>query len=201
MSQGPAVAAAVLTAGRSSRMGRPKALLPIGEATFLERVVSGADRAGLDPVRIVVGAHREEIDAALPSLRTRFVLNEDVDGGQLHSLRLALGTLPEACEACVMMLVDHPFVKDATVRLLVEAFDRTRAPMVVPRYRDRRGHPVLFGRELFGPLCGGPLDGGARRVVRERGVRPVEVPVEDPGVLLDVDTPAEYEEALGGFRA
>ena len=191
------VAAAVLAAGRSSRMGRPKALLPLGDQTFLERVVATADGVGLSPVRVVVGAHREAIERALPWLHDRFLFNEHVDDGQLHSLRIVLRALPTRCTACVMMLVDHPLVRVRTVRALVEAFEREGAPMVVPRFGDRRGHPVLFARELFEPLCTGPLDGGARRIVRDRGVRPLEVAVDDPGVLSDIDTPAEYEEARG----
>jgi molybdenum cofactor cytidylyltransferase len=191
------VAAAVLAAGRSSRMGRPKALLPLGGVTFLERVVATADGAGLSPVRVVIGAHREAIELALPWLHDRFVHNDRVEDGQLHSLRLVLRDLPASCEGCVVMLVDHPLVREGTVRALVQAFLEHRAPMVVPRFGARRGHPALFGRELFDPLCHGSLEGGARRVVRERGVRPLEVPVDDPGVLADVDTPGEYEEARG----
>jgi molybdenum cofactor cytidylyltransferase len=191
------VAAAVLAAGRSSRMGRPKALLPLGEETFLERVVATAEEAGLSPVRVVLGAHREAIEGALPWLHGRVVRNDRIEDGQLHSLRLVLRQLPESCEACAMMLVDHPLVRASTLRALVDAFERSRAPLVVPSCGGRRGHPVLFARELFGPLCDGPLEGGARRIVRERGVRPWEVPVDDPGVLKDIDTPEEYEEARG----
>lgn len=201
MSTDPTVAAAVLAAGRSSRMGHPKALLRLGAATFLERVVSAAERARLEPLRVVVGAHRREIDLAMPWLRPRFVVNDDVDQGQLHSLRLALRTLSQDCDACVMMLVDHPLVCPSTVRALVDAYAAYRPAMVVPRFRERRGHPVLFSHEMFDPLCNGPLEGGARRIVREQGVSPLAVDVEDPGVLTDVDTPEEYEQALNGFRS
>lgn len=175
-------------------MGRPKPLLRLGSLTFLERVVAAAQGAGLDPLRIVVGGQREAIAATLPELVPHFVVNDRVADGQLHSLRLALRGLPPSCEACVMMLVDHPLVRPATVHALVDAFAESRAEMVVPLHEGRRGHPVLFARGLFGPLCEGSLEGGARRVVREHGVRQLEVPLDDPGVLVDVDTPGEYEE-------
>lgn len=198
MSAGGPVAAAILSAGRSSRMGRPKALLPGADGrTFLEAVVGRAREAGLDPVRVVLGAHRQPILRALPALAPDVVSNEQVELGQLHSLRLALASLPGSTAACVMFLVDHPLVAAGTVEQLVATWRRERSAAVVPAFGGRRGHPVLLDRRLFGPLCDGSLDGGARAVLRAHADEVAEVAVDDSGVLHDVDTPEDYEERFG----
>ncbi len=201
MSGGGPVAAVVLTAGRSARMGRPKALLPVGRETFLERVVGVAAAAGLDPVRVVVGPHGKAIAAALPALGPLLVPNPDTELGQLHSLRLGLHALPAGVDAAVMFLVDHPLVRPDTVRTLVAAFRSGGRPVVVPVHGDRRGHPVLFGRAVFAELLEGPLEGGARRVVRADPSRVEEVAVDDSGILADVDTPEQYEELIRHDRS
>jgi len=194
--------AVVLCGGASSRMGRPKALLELAGETFLSRVVRTLRDAGVDDVVVVTGAHDEAIRAALdaapsPVPGVRVVHNPDHALGQLASLRAALAVVDHpGVVAMIVALVDHPFVGPDTVRQLIEAWTRTRAPVVRPRLRGRHGHPVVFGREVFDALRAAPIEAGARAVVRACGSRVVDVETEDEGTRLDVDTPEEYARAI-----
>lgn len=188
----PALPAIVLAAGASSRMGQPKALLPIGPAgePFARRIVETLVRAGLGPVVVVT---REQLRGALEALRlpAEIVVNPDPGRGQLSSLLCGLDHLGEA-DAAMVTLVDLPLVTDATVRALVEAWQATAAPVVRPRYGFRHGHPVIFGAEALEQLRTADLEAGARPVVARLGDRSVDVPVDDPGVVEDIDTLEAY---------
>jgi molybdenum cofactor cytidylyltransferase len=194
------VAGIILAAGRSRRMGYPKALLPVGQTTFVGRLVSVAREAGLAPVRIVVGDAATAVAVSYPLLAPLLVRNDAPDLGQLHSLRLGLRAVGPECRAAVVFPVDHPLVAVSTVAALVAAHRGGRGVIVLPVHSGRRGHPVLFGREVFGELGDGPLEGGARRIVRADPGRVVEIPVDDPGIITDIDTPEEYRAAVGYER-
>jgi len=189
------VAGVILAAGRSQRMGRTKALLPLAGRTFLASIVGLARSAGLRPLRVVVGGGDENgIVEAHPELGEQ-------DLGQLHSLRLALRTLDPTPDAVVVFLVDHPLVRLDTVRSLIDEHRASRRPIVIPSHRGRRGHPVLFAREVFPELLDGPLEGGARRVVRRDAARVAVVEVADAGVLADIDTPSDFQELVDDERS
>lgn len=189
--KGP-LSAIVLAAGASSRMGQPKALLPIGPAgePFVRQIVETLVRAGLSSVVVVT---REDLRGALEALRlpAAIVVNPDPGRGQLSSLRAGLDHLG-GVDAAMVTLVDLPLVKDATVRALVEAWQATAAPMVRPRYGFRHGHPVIFGAEALEQLRMADLEAGARPVVARLGNRSVDVPVDDSGVVEDIDTLEAY---------
>jgi len=196
------VAGVILAAGRSQRMGRTKALLPLAGRTFLASIVGLARSAGLRPLRVVVGGGDENgIVETHPELAELIVTNHEQDLGQLHSLRLALRTLDPTPDAVVVFLVDHPLVRLDTVRSLIDEHRASRRPIVIPSHRGRRGHPVLFAREVFPELLDGPLEGGARRVVRRDSARVAVVEVADAGVLADIDTPSDFRELVGDERS
>jgi molybdenum cofactor cytidylyltransferase len=177
-------------------MGRPKATLRIGEDTFAGRLLRALGEAGLAPIVVVAGVHAAETRAALPR-DTRLLVNPDPSRGQLSSLKIALRELASAeppVDAALVALVDHPAVRGETLVRLRDA-SASRA-IVVPRHRGRRGHPVVFARALFEELLEAPDALGARTVVRRDAARVLELDVDDPGVLVDVDTPAE----LARFR-
>lgn len=186
------VAGVILAGGQSSRMGTPKALLAVGGETFLTRVVRTARAGGLDPLVVVTGPSHPEIVARHGELAPLLVRNPHPEEGQLSSLRVGLAALPSGVDAAVVLLVDHPLVQAETVRALLRARAAQRAAMAVPVHAGRRGHPVLFGREVFAELAACPLEAGARAVVGADPTRVAEVEVQDAGVLADVDTPAEY---------
>ena len=192
----------VLAAGASSRMGSPKALLQYRGRTFLAQVVSTLQAAGLDDVVVVTGAHDREIrhaaagDPALTSVR--FVHNPEHARGPLSSLHLALALVDHpGASGIVVALVDHPAVRPDTVGRLLAEWRATKAPVVRPRYQERHGHPVIFDRAAFGALWQAPFAEGARAVVRGFGSAVRTVEVDDPGVVLDIDSPADLAALTG----
>lgn len=180
-------------------MGSPKALLSDGHGrVFVTRVVASMVEAGLTDIVVVTGQHHSEISHAVQSagfaVTPKVVRNPDPERGQLSSLWVGMDEVcrPET-EAIVVTLVDVPMVAAATISDVVEAWRRTRAPIVRPAVGGRRGHPVIFDRAVFDELRQAPLDAGARVVVRAHLDEIVDVPVTDHGCILDVDTPADYQ--------
>jgi molybdenum cofactor cytidylyltransferase len=177
------IACAVLAAGAGTRFGEAKAgaRLPSGER-FLDAVVRVATEADLSPVIAVVSP---SVEVPAPAVA---VINAHPKSEQAASLRLALVRLAnDPAEAVLMWPVDHPFVLLQSVLALADAYKRTRAPIVLPRHRGRRGHPVLFARAVWQDLMTAP-SGGARTVVRAHDAEVVEVEVPDEGVTRDIDT-------------
>lgn len=191
------IAGVILAAGESTRMGFPKALLAVAQETFASRAVRVAREAGLEPLRIVVGSAFQAIAEAHPDFTPLLIHNPTPELGQLASLRLGLAALPAAVDAAVVLLVDHPLVSPDTVRALLRARRLGRGAIVLPVCAGRRGHPVLFGREVFSELATSPLELGARAVVNRRPERVIEVEVDDVGIHVDVDSSADYATMIG----
>ncbi len=188
----------VLAAGASARMGRPKALLPYGRSTFLECILGTLDAAGIGAVRVVVGADAAAILAATPALPPEaLVRNPRPEEGMLSSVRVGVAALPEGVEAFLLWPVDHPLARASTASVLIQAWRERKAPIVLPRHRGTRGHPVLFSVETIPELLSAPDDRGARHVVEAHAGDRVEVEVGDPGIAADIDTPEAYEAAFG----
>ena len=186
----------VLAGGRSSRMGSPKALLPIGSAgeNFFDRVTGTLLSAGVHDVVVVVGADAAAIRAGTrPRSGVRIIDNPDYELGQLTSLLAGLRAIDAGAAAALVTLIDVPLVSAATVRRLITARQKSGAPIVRPALNGRHGHPVIFGRELFGELDCADRSQGAKAVVRAHAAEVLEITVEDEGAFADIDTPEEYE--------
>lgn len=188
----------VLAAGDSVRMGSPKALLPSPDGRpFVTRIVQTLREAGIVDLVVVTGRDHDALVEVLsrgpsPPLIAR---NPEPSRGQLSSLLVGMDAVvhPDT-EAILVTLVDVPMIAVSTVTRVVTAWERTRAPIVRPAIGDRHGHPVIFDRVLFDPLRGAPLDVGAKSVVRAHEHDLLNVPVDDEGCLVDVDTPDEYRQ-------
>lgn len=193
-------AGVVLAAGRSERMGRPKALLTDPDGVpFIRRIAGTLLEAGVP--RVYVVARQEgaaDLTRALQGLdagAVTVVVNGDPDRGQLSSLLTGLATAG-AVDAMLVTLVDVPFVTVETVRAVIAAHAAGRAPIVRPADGDRHGHPVIFDAALFAELRTAPLDRGAKSVVRAHEAAIVNVPVRDEGAFVDLDTPEDYARAV-----
>ncbi len=187
----------VLAAGHSRRMGAPKPLLAVDEQqSFLEHVISALRDGGCHDVWVVVGPEHDaaarEIGEAVWDAGARRLINPLADAQQVDSLRVAIRSLPPEAHAIIETPVDFPRIRAATVRRLIEAFQRSQAPVVVPTYGGRHGHPTLFARSVWPELFADPLPEGARTVVHAHRGDLLEVAVDDAGILLDVDTPEDY---------
>lgn len=182
----------VPAAGRSTRMGSPKPLLDAGGRSFLQEVVGALSRGGCRRVLVVVRDPKGPIAAMARRSGAEVVVNPDPSDGPITSLRAGLRALGEDAAGCAFCPVDHPRVDPETVSRLIEAFHAGDAPITVPVFGERRGHPVVFRRTIFAELLEDDLDEGARTVVHRHDDEVREVEVEDRGVTLDIDTLREY---------
>jgi molybdenum cofactor cytidylyltransferase len=182
-------------------MGRPKALLPIGSSgeTFFDRVTRTLLDAGVQDVIVVVGADADAIRAgARPPSGVQIIDNPDYEQGQLTSLLAGLRALDiSRARAVLVTLIDVPLVSAATVRTLIAAEREHGAPLVRPVSNGRHGHPVIFGRDLFGELERADPALGAKTVVRAHAGDMIEVPIDDEGAFTDIDTREDYERHVG----
>lgn len=189
--------AIVLAAGESKRMGKPKPLLRFRDRTFLEQIVTTLRSSHLDRVTVVLGAEAERIEGAVDLSVADVVINRDYRNGQLSSVVAGLKQVPRETEAILLCLVDHPFITCEIVDLVVGEFKRTSAPIVVPTFNERRGHPTLFSRSMFEELIGAPAEEGARHVVYSNEDKVCEVSVPDGTILVGIDTPDDYRSHFG----
>ena len=191
----------VLAAGRSTRMGRAKATLPLGDDTFLTRIVRTYLDAGVDDVVVVVGHEAEAIvrSFAASGLPARFVVNRDYDRGQLTSLVAGLGVVDRpGVAAALVTLVDVPLVAASTVRAVIDRYRETHAPIVRPTSGERHGHPLLIDRSLFDALRAADPALGPKPVVRVHASAAGDLAIADEGAFIDIDTVEEYERAVSG---
>ena len=196
------IVAIVLSAGESSRMGNPKALLPIGGVSFIEEIVRALKGTKIDRIIVVLGHHAEEIRKRIAHLPVTFVVNRDYAKGQLSSLIVAIRSLAaekttEKIDGVLVHLVDHPFISPALVDHMIDRFYETKKLIVIPRYGGRRGHPVIFSSRLFPELLSAPLEKGAKIVVHAHRDETLEIETDFAGVTIDIDTPEEYRQYLG----
>ena len=179
----------ILAAGRSSRMGRDKALIPVGETTWLGRLANLFLEV-LDPVIIVVGHHAEEVaQAAGPG--PIVVRNPDYDRGMLSSLQTALRALPPEARGAVFTLVDHPHLQPESLAAVINAFEQSRPPMVIPRFNGERGHPVAVRRDIINELLRLDPESSPKPVVRSHYPRALFLDLDDPAVTEDLDRPSD----------
>ena len=184
------LAAVILSAGASSRMGRPKALLPYREGTFLEHLVQVTRHPRIGATRVVLGAGSEVIRTLAKLDASVVVLNDDWRQGQLSSVQAGLRSLAGlSTDGIVLCPVDHPLVSALLVSDLINHFYADGKSIVLPTYEGRRGHPVIFSSALYGELLAAPADKGARAVVWAHAADVLEVPTDEEGVVLNLNDP------------
>ncbi|MBN2338146.1 MAG: nucleotidyltransferase family protein [Acidobacteria bacterium] len=187
----------VLAAGDSTRMGYPKALLPLGGETFLAHVLGTLRQVGLARPVVVLGGAAAEIESTIREWSVEILRNPDPGRGQLSSIQLALGRLDPGCLGAMIWPVDQPAVSAHLVRRLAERFLATGAPVTCPLYGERRGHPAIFHRALFGEFMEAPLEKGPKGIIlRHRGTMAL-VPTGEAAAVEDVDTPEDYRALTG----
>ena len=142
---------------------------------------------------IVLGRHYDLISRSIPNIREYSVLrNHNPEQGQLSSLKLALREVNDEAEGALIVLVDHPLVSELTYQKIYERARKEPDSIIIPVYEDRKGHPVYFGKKFFAALSQAPLDKGARYVVHSNKSSVIEISVEDPGIITDIDTREQY---------
>ena len=189
--KGRRVAAVVLAAGRSTRMGAVNKMLAVIDGKPLVRIAAEqavASRA--KPVIVVTGHEREKVETALSGLPVRVLHNPDFAEGLGTSLKAGIAAVPDEADAAIVCLGDMPQVDAALINKLVSAFDPERGALViVPSIDGRRGNPVVWSRRFFDDLMSIQGDIGARHLIGTYAEAVVEVPVVGEAALTDVDTP------------
>ncbi len=174
-------------------MGDLKQLLPIDGQPMVRRTTERVCAAGLAQVVVVVGAQAEAVEEALVDLPVDVVVNEAWAAGMSTSLRAGLDALGAEIEAVLIVLADQPALTPGLLQTIADGHRRSGAPIVAPVYQGRRGNPVLFDRVLFSELRAVEGDRGGRQVLARHEDEIEWLAVQDPAVVLDVDTRQDYQ--------
>jgi molybdenum cofactor cytidylyltransferase len=196
------LAAAILAAGESRRMGEPKALVTLRGRTFVEHLIEATRLPRIGVTRIVLGARAEEIRAKLNLDGATIAINDEWSKGQLSSIHAAIRSLPAGeTEGLIVCPVDHPLVSVRLIAELIEQFDASGKLIALPTYRGKRGHPVIFRASLYDELLAAAPEIGAREVVWAHAQEIKEVATDEEGAILNLNDPETLERASSQLRS
>jgi molybdenum cofactor cytidylyltransferase len=185
--------AVILSAGLSRRMGRFKPLLPLGTRRTIERVVDLFRAGGIEEILVVAGHRASEVRRAIETLDVRLVTNPDYQQGMFTSVLAGVRALPDRCRAFFVHPVDIPLVRPRTVQRLTAAIQDHPADLLYPTFDGRRGHPTLIRTRLVPSILRWTGDGGLKACLRHHEADSFELPVVDEAILIDLDTPGDYD--------
>jgi putative nucleotidyltransferase with HDIG domain len=187
------ITAIVLAAGLSERMGCFKPLLPLGTKRTIERVVDLFMAGGIKDILVVAGHRASDVCRAVEPLNIRSVINSEYQKGMFTSVLAGLRALPDYCRAFFIHPVDIPLVRPQTVRRLTRAIKDSPAEVVYPTFSSRRGHPTLIRTCLVPSIMQWSGAGGLKACLQRHEAHSLELPVVDEAILLDLDTPGDYD--------
>lgn len=188
------VSAVLLAAGKSSRMGRCKPLLPLGDETVIERCLNTLHHGGVNEIVVVVSLHGEDVARAAREHFVQIVVNPDETGDMASSIRVGRDNTTPETSGIIIDLCDYPLVLPSTVKALTEQHSKHPECIITPTCKGRRGHPLLLPRSILEELTEGKT---LRDVLKKDATRIREVPLEDTGILIDMDTPDDYRTVCG----
>ncbi|HEX8523804.1 MAG TPA: nucleotidyltransferase family protein [Tepidisphaeraceae bacterium] len=190
------IAAVVLAAGMSRRMGEPKALLPLGDQPLIQHVVQSVRAVReISSIVVVTGNRADEVAAAVECSIARFVHNDAHEtAAMLSSIQIGLTAVGEGVGAAVVALGDQPLIASATIAALINTWRESDALAVRPRYQSKRGHPVVLDRRAIRDVLALGADETLKDYLAQHERDVIELDVDDPMITFDVDTPADYEQ-------
>ncbi|KXS45290.1 MAG: molybdenum cofactor cytidylyltransferase [Candidatus Frackibacter sp. T328-2] len=186
----------VLAAGMSTRLGRAKQLLSIGETTVIERVIDKLLVAEVEEIIVVLGHEVDKIEALIENRNVKIVYNSDYQLGQSTSLIKGLHLIDDNCKGVLCMLSDQPLIKVETLNALIAKFESGEELIVYPEYNGQRGNPVIFSTKLKSEMLKASGDQGARGLLTKYQDKSTSIEVKDQGVVFDIDTEEDYQELL-----
>jgi len=188
--------AIILAAGESKRMGKPKLLLPFGEKTIIETVIDNVIQSKVEKILVVLGSNWKKIKKKIKNLPLKIIVNSNFTKGMLSSVQCGFQTLPKNTQAVLVVLGDQPAVSSAIIDKIIDAFKRIKKGIVLPVYKNNRGHPVLIDMKYRDEVENLSPDVGLRDLVYNHPEDILEVEVETPGILGDIDDMEDYRRGL-----
>jgi len=188
--------ALVLAAGESRRMGKPKLLLPYGDKTIIENILDNIHRSRTDKILVVLGSHREEILDKIRDRPVEKVINHRYREGMLSSIQTGFAALPPDVPAVLLCLGDQPFIPFTVLDSLIEAYGRANKGIILPVYKKRHGHPILIDTKHRQEILDLGPGTGLRALVHNHPEDILEVSVDTPQILKDIDYPKDYKNEL-----
>lgn len=189
------IEAIILAAGESRRMGRLKPLIKIEGKTFLRHIVDQCRKAAIAKIHIVVGYEADNIIKAC-GCDANFVRNANYKTGQFSSLQCGIRSLGKQCQAAVICLGDQPHIRSTWIKSLIDTYEKTGAPIVIPRYDGRHGHPVLYSSQIFDTILTMNSSQTARDATKHLSQSIEYVTIKDDGILTDADTGEELDKII-----
>lgn len=186
------IAAVILAAGMSTRMGSVKQLLPWKNDTMLGSTIDLYTKSEVDKIIVVVGYCAAEIIKTLKDKPVKWVINEEYETGMASSLRAGIKALQEEERICLIGLGDTPLLQVSTIKDIIKTHRKYGNKVVAPYYRGKKGHPILITSELYAELLNVQGDVGARTVINAQYDEVYPLEVDDEGVIIDLDTPESY---------
>ncbi len=190
------ISAVVLAGGESKRMGQPKMLMPWGESTVLAHVIGILKEGGVDEILVVTGAGHAAVESLCAAQKVRTAFNAGFSQSEmLGSLQTGLRAMTSSTQAALVTLGDQPQIQAETARAVVAAWRQSKSPLVVPSYRQHRGHPWVLGRSLWNEVLAMQAPESPREFLTRHSAEIHYVVVDSATVLQDIDTPEDYQQA------
>ena len=187
--------AIILAAGSSRRMGSQKLLLPYGQSTIIEAVIDQVLDSKVDQVMVVLGADFEKIRNTIGQKPVRFCHNKAHEEGMLSSVICGIRSLPEDAATALIFLGDQPRIPSLVTNQVIDAYNEELFGIVIPVYQHRRGHPLLVDMKYRKEIENLDLEQGLRSLRHHFPDDVLEVEVNEPGILVDIDTRDDYKKA------
>ena len=194
------IAAVILSAGVSSRMGKFKPLLPLGNKTVIEQVVATFLRAGVRDIRVVLGYKARDVIAVLENPAVSWSINEEYQSEMFNSVKKGADGLKHDTVAFFILPVDIPLVRPQTLRLLMGSLRKDVRQIIYPTFLGQRGHPPLIPRQYAGELSRWSGNDGLKGFLESYDHGSIDVPVFDAGILMDMDTPEQYKRIVERYK-
>jgi molybdenum cofactor cytidylyltransferase len=190
------VCAIILAAGESRRMGFPKMLLPFNGIAMLDLVIRNVRDSIVDDILVVLGAERESLTELLSASSVKYCFNDNYKEGMLSSVKCGFRNLPSAVETVMVFQGDQPFIASSVINMVIEAYRTTGKGIVIPVYKNKRGHPLLIDKKYISEIELLDDTSGLRSLSYKFSDDVLEVETDDPGILKDFDTYDEYKKEL-----
>lgn len=194
------ITALILAGGRSSRMGALKPLQHLSGKPAIQWAVEVFRNAGIEDVSVVVGFHSDKLISALEPLDVRIIINPDPERGMFSSVQAGLETFGRDVKAFFLLPGDMPMIRDKTVKKILEAYGDCNENVIYPVFLGERGHPPLIPRQCFNGIRSAGHDENLRGVLNGYEADALEVGCADSGILMDMDTPEDYQEMINYCR-